>query len=83
LLAASFDEWRPCIEGTVDDLRLEVKKISLGWERVSVEKPGDKSSVFTPSPSTAQRPAAEISSPVMWPALTTRTGRVDLGLFQP
>jgi hypothetical protein len=53
LLAASFDEWRPCIEGTVDDLRLEVKKISLGWERVSVEKPGDKSGVFTPSPSAA------------------------------
>jgi len=29
-LAQSFDEWLPGIEGTIDAVRLEVKKLSLG-----------------------------------------------------
>lgn len=31
--AASFDDWRPGIEGTVDSVRLEVGKLSKHWER--------------------------------------------------
>ncbi|CAO2144873.1 unnamed protein product [Urochloa humidicola] len=30
--AASLEEWRPDIEGTMDDIRLEVNKISKNWE---------------------------------------------------
>ncbi|RLN30976.1 uncharacterized protein C2845_PM05G36120 [Panicum miliaceum] len=32
-VAASLDEWCPDIEGTVDDLKLEVSKLSKHWER--------------------------------------------------
>ncbi|CAD6338445.1 unnamed protein product [Miscanthus lutarioriparius] len=41
--AVSFDVWQPSIEGTIDDICLEVKKISFGWERASITHPEDKS----------------------------------------
>jgi len=68
-LAPSFDEWRPSIEGTVDDIHLQVKKLSIGWERQSVENPGDTFGVFASSPSVAQHPAADppVAPPVVGP----------------
>ena len=83
--AASFDEWRPSIEGTVDDIRLEVKKISLGWECASIAHPEDKSGVFAVSPAATQRRPLSLRLHCSWlgPALQISTGRVDLGLFQP
>ena len=30
----SLEEWRPSIDGTVDDIRLEVGKLTKQWERV-------------------------------------------------
>jgi uncharacterized protein YukE len=69
--AASLDVWRPHIEGAVDDIRLEVKKLSLGWERASITHPEDKSGVFASSPAAAQRPSAEIPAapPVIGPGV--------------
>jgi len=32
-VAASLEEWRPGIDGLVDDLKLEVRKLSSHWER--------------------------------------------------
>lgn len=57
--AASVDEWRPSIEGTVDDIRLEVKKISRNWERAILDRTADPSGVLAPSPTTVQRPPAD------------------------
>jgi hypothetical protein len=31
--AASFEDWMPGIEGSIDDIRLEVGKLSKHWER--------------------------------------------------
>lgn len=61
------NEWRASIEGTVDDVRLQVKKLSIGWERASLDHPDDKSGVFAPSPSAVPRPSAELTanSPVV------------------
>jgi len=66
-VARNMDEWCTIIDGTVDGLRLQVKKLSLGWERASIENPGDKSGVFASSPSVAPRPSAETAttSPVV------------------
>lgn len=38
-VAESFDSWRPEIEGTIDDIRLEVGKLNLHWERAVSDRP--------------------------------------------
>jgi hypothetical protein len=32
-VATSFEDWRPGLEGTLDDVCLEVSKLSKNWER--------------------------------------------------
>jgi hypothetical protein len=51
-----FDEWKSSIEGTVDDTRMEVKKMSRTWAREVTLNPGDSRSVFTPSPPRVDHP---------------------------
>ncbi|CAO2151592.1 unnamed protein product [Urochloa humidicola] len=55
----SFDEWKPDIEGSLEDIRLEVGKISKNWER-AVMDPRLPPVLPTPasSPAAAQRPHA-------------------------
>ena len=80
--AASFDEWRPHVEGTVDNIRLEVKKISLRWERPSIKHPEDKSGVFASTPATTQRPSAEVPTtlPVMGPGVANQYRESGFGV---
>jgi len=33
MVAAAYEEWQPGIEGTMDDLKLEVRKLNKHWER--------------------------------------------------
>ncbi|CAN6328732.1 unnamed protein product [Urochloa humidicola] len=35
--STAYDEWRPDIEGTVDDMRLEVGKLNKHWERTVLD----------------------------------------------
>ncbi|KAJ1288251.1 hypothetical protein BS78_02G076300 [Paspalum vaginatum] len=58
--ASTFDDWRHEIEGTVDDMRLNVGKLSKFCERSAVEKPIDMTGVLTPNSSSAAaaRPSA-------------------------
>ncbi|WVZ88489.1 hypothetical protein U9M48_035006 [Paspalum notatum var. saurae] len=56
--AAVFDEWRPGMEGMVDDIKLEVNKLSKHWERAVLDKPLDSKGVLAPSPTAAERPPA-------------------------
>lgn len=37
--AGSFDEWRPDIEGMVDDIRLELGKLNKHWGRALLDRP--------------------------------------------
>jgi hypothetical protein len=62
-VAASLDEWRPSIEGIVDDLKsdvskskLEVSKISRNWERAILDQPAPTPGVFASAPPTPERP---------------------------
>jgi hypothetical protein len=48
--AASLEEWRPSIEGTVDTIRLEVKKISRNWECAILDRPAYPVGVLAPTP---------------------------------
>jgi hypothetical protein len=58
--AKKFDEWRPSIEGVVDDLKievnklatlkLEVRKITKYWERSMVDVLSATSGVFVAAP---------------------------------
>lgn len=45
-----FDDWRMGIKGMVNDLRLEVGKISKNWERPVVDKPTSMPGILAPSP---------------------------------
>jgi len=62
-VTASLDEWRPSIEGIVDDMKLdisksklEVSKISRNWERAILEQPATTPGVFAAVPSAVERP---------------------------
>jgi len=58
----SFDEWRPSIEGLVDDIKLtvdkskmEVSKISRNWERAVLDLPATTLGVLATSPASAPK----------------------------
>jgi hypothetical protein len=62
-----FEDWRQGLEGVVDDLKLEVGKVSRYWERAVVDKPtsvagilapSPSAAIFAPSPTAAGRPSA-------------------------
>lgn len=73
IVAASFDDWHTEFEATVDDLRLEVKKLNKHCERVALAQPASSPSVFISSPSavvclpagsTADRPSGHRVDPI-------------------
>ena len=62
-VTASLDEWRPSIEGVVDDMKLdisksklEVSKISRNWERAILDQPATTSGIFAAVPLAVERP---------------------------
>lgn len=57
-VAGSLEEWRPEIEGTMDDVRLVVKKLNIHAERAALENHSASPGVLAPSPSAAGRPPA-------------------------
>jgi hypothetical protein len=50
-----FDDWRMSLEGRVEDLRLEVGKLSKNWERAVIDKSSVMTGVMAPSPVAAKR----------------------------
>jgi hypothetical protein len=55
-------DWRSSMEGVVDDLRLEVGKVSKNWERAVVDKSTSMAGVLAPSPPVVERPAARFTA---------------------
>ncbi|WVZ88094.1 hypothetical protein U9M48_034647 [Paspalum notatum var. saurae] len=55
--AASFEQWRPGVEGSVDALRLEVKNLTKHWDRAVMDS-SSGSGLLGSAPSTAERPSA-------------------------
>lgn len=53
--AASFDAWRPSIEGSVDSIRLEMRKLSKHWERSVLDR---ATPILETAPSVARRSSA-------------------------
>jgi hypothetical protein len=55
-----FDDWRTSMEGTVDDLRLEMGHIAKHWERRLVDQPTDMAGVLAPSPVAVEHSLARV-----------------------
>jgi hypothetical protein len=55
-----FDDWRTSMEGTVDDLRLEMGHIAKHWERTLVDQPTDMAGVLAPSPVAVEHSPARV-----------------------
>jgi hypothetical protein len=53
-----FEEWWLSMEGVIDDLRLEVGKVSKHWERAVVDKSTAMTGVLAPTPPAVERPSA-------------------------
>lgn len=53
--AGSFDDWRPGIEGTVDDIKLEVGKLNKLWSRSLLDRDAP---VLPTAPSATERTSA-------------------------
>ena len=77
-VTSTLDEWRPSIQGTVDDIKLEVSKtkleiskISRNWERAILDQPATSPSVFAAAPANIERPSAGA------PATSPNGHRVD------
>jgi hypothetical protein len=59
--ATSFQDWQPGIEGSVDDIRLEVRKINKHMEKVTIEQAPSKSGgIFLFPESASVRPPAGV-----------------------
>ncbi|WVZ81602.1 hypothetical protein U9M48_028957, partial [Paspalum notatum var. saurae] len=54
--AANFEEWRHEVEASVDDMHLEVKKLSKHWDRAVMDQPASGPGIMGASPSAAARP---------------------------
>lgn len=53
---ATFETWQPDIEGTVDDIKLEVRKLNKHLERVIITNPPSNAGLFElPSSASARR----------------------------
>ena len=62
-VTASLDEWRPSIEGIIDDMKLdisksklEVSKISRNWERTILDQPATTAGIFAAVSLAVERP---------------------------
>jgi len=63
-VAASLDAWSPEIEGTVDDIRLEVGKLTKHWERTLRDgKSGEPPLIALPNPVSAPPPPSSAADP--------------------
>jgi hypothetical protein len=90
-IMATLDEWQPSIQGTVNDIKLEISKtkleiskISYNWERAILDQPATSPGVFAAAPATLIVPlwALQQLRPT-GTALKTVTGIVDLWWFPP
>jgi len=73
-VAAALESWQPDIEGTVDDLKLEVRKLNKHFERplpASSRCPRRRPRAHLPDPT----PTGQLAT-----VKTTATGRMGLGL---
>lgn len=53
-----LEDWRQNLEGIIDDLRLEVGRVSKHWERVLMDKPSSMPGILALAPSAGERPPA-------------------------
>jgi hypothetical protein len=60
--AGQIEDWHASMEGVVDDLRLEVGKISKNWERAVVDNSTTMTGVLAPSPPAVARPSAGVTA---------------------
>ena len=71
-VTTSLDEWRPLIEGIVDDIKLdvsksklEVSKISCNWGCAILDQPATLLGVFTAAPTTVECPPLGAPAPML------------------
>ena len=57
-VAAALESWQPNIEGTVDDLKLEVRKLNKHFERAVVNNVPPAAGIFPVPASASARPPA-------------------------
>ena len=58
-LTRLLEEWRPEIKGTMDDVRLAVKKLNIHTERVAIEHLSTAPGILAPCPSAVGCPPAD------------------------
>lgn len=59
---ASLDEWRSSIKGTVNDICLEVSKISHNWEHAILDRPIDPTGILGSSIAAPECPLAGVQA---------------------
>jgi hypothetical protein len=58
-VATSFEDWQPAVEGSLDDVKLEIRKLNKHLERVVLDHAPIKSDgIFGPPESASARPSA-------------------------
>lgn len=55
---AEFQDWRPEVDGVVDDLKLAVKNLNRHYERAAFEQSTSTPGILSPVPSAAAHPSA-------------------------
>jgi hypothetical protein len=55
---ADFKEWRPKVDGIIDDLKLIVKKLNLHYERAAFDQSTSAPGILLPAPPAPTHPTA-------------------------
>lgn len=59
-VAGSLEEWRPGVDGTLDDIRLEVRKLTKLCDRSTLKQSSSAPGLIAVPPSAAPRPFADL-----------------------
>jgi hypothetical protein len=62
-VAASYEEWQPSVEGSLDDVKLEIRKLNKHLERIVLDKsPSSSDGIFKLPESASARPSAGVNA---------------------
>jgi len=59
---SAFSDWKPRLQASVDDLKLEVNKLHKAWDRVAMDRSGSGPGILEHPLSASMRPPAGFST---------------------
>jgi len=83
-VSATFSDWKPFLEASVEDLKLEVTKIHKAWDRLALDRSGSGQGILEhPSSASARPPAGSTADSLSGHRVDHNHRDLSLGRFLP